>query len=226
MRHKAIIALTPGYNMEAAPPDLEPFLVTAGWRYDLEKRIKVYVTADGREIDRKALSQREIDTYKETHMAKSKYPEIQVGQVFGELTVREVLAERDKLGAIQILCDCSCGVEKVANKYLLQSGQTKSCGHLKRAGRPSKAETPVQAIAPRTASGFNLKSIAQQIEGLTQLFKAVPLASVGAVRDELRRLKEHAVSPLFDDHEKLDDYLSVTNWFYESRAALAELEAK
>ena len=298
MRQKAIVAATPGLNMEPAPPDLSDVLMFAGWRINFEKRIKEYVTADGRVIDRKPLSQREIDNKEKHTMAGTKKrPDIVIGQQFNELTVKKELADRDKYGLKQYLCDCSCGAEKIVNRTGLLKGEPKSCGHLKKgrpkAGQPKQEradpvrsnklkkagrtngrvaeqaayhadlqkgmpvipeaakmtafhaggetpspepekpveepetpvviEQPVQAIAPRTAQVFDLKAAAMQIEAITQLAKAMPLASIAAVRDELRRLKEQPLSPLFSESDKLDEYLAVTNEFYEYRSALEVL---
>ena len=49
------------------------------------------------------------------------------GKTFGRLTaIRR--AENGKSGRAQWLCRCSCGAEKVAASYALQSGNTSSCG--------------------------------------------------------------------------------------------------
>jgi hypothetical protein len=52
---------------------------------------------------------------------------VQVGEVFGELTAREV-AGRDKRGHILWRCDCSCGEPKLVRASRLCSGDTRSCG--------------------------------------------------------------------------------------------------
>ena len=53
------------------------------------------------------------------------------GQVFGELTALEPTEQR-KNGRIVWKCICSCGKEVYVTAKDLRSGNTKSCGHLKR----------------------------------------------------------------------------------------------
>ena len=54
-----------------------------------------------------------------------------IGQKFGRLTVI-ARAENNKRGQTRWLCKCECGNEKIVGAYLLKSGQTKSCGCLKK----------------------------------------------------------------------------------------------
>lgn len=51
---------------------------------------------------------------------------VEVGQEFGRLTVSE------SVGSGKSLCKCSCGNEKIVRTQYLLSGNTKSCGCLKR----------------------------------------------------------------------------------------------
>lgn len=54
------------------------------------------------------------------------------GQVFGELTVvsRET---NDKHNKAQWLCTCTCGQQTIVGSNALVKGNTRSCGHLRRA---------------------------------------------------------------------------------------------
>lgn len=55
------------------------------------------------------------------------------GQTFGELTVIE---QTDNICTARgWLCRCSCGKEVKLSTYVLVSGHTKSCGHLRRQSR-------------------------------------------------------------------------------------------
>lgn len=54
------------------------------------------------------------------------------GQNFGKLTVIEPAAQRDSIGSVRWLCRCSCGSETVVSAYNLKSGNTRSCGCLKK----------------------------------------------------------------------------------------------
>lgn len=53
------------------------------------------------------------------------------GQQFGELTAIEPTDQRKSVGVVW-RCRCSCGAEVYATAKDLRSGNTKSCGHLKR----------------------------------------------------------------------------------------------
>ena len=53
------------------------------------------------------------------------------GQTFGELTVLKRDDTRKGKNAYW-LCKCSCGKEKSVETRKLLSGETKSCGHLRR----------------------------------------------------------------------------------------------
>lgn len=55
---------------------------------------------------------------------------VQVGETFNRLTVLDT-SKKDKLGRI-CLCSCSCGRQVQVHGYLLRSGNTQSCGCLKR----------------------------------------------------------------------------------------------
>lgn len=56
---------------------------------------------------------------------------VAVGEKYGRWTViRE--EERGHRSRIYVLCRCDCGVEKLAQTYLLVTGVTKSCGCLRR----------------------------------------------------------------------------------------------
>lgn len=57
--------------------------------------------------------------------------EIQNGQQFGRLTV--VYNQGFTDGFIRYMCKCECGTMKVVPKYRLLTGNTKSCGCLRRA---------------------------------------------------------------------------------------------
>ena len=52
------------------------------------------------------------------------------GQRFGELTVIEDTGMRTKNGLVIWRCKCSCGKECHISSQSLQSGRTRSCGHL------------------------------------------------------------------------------------------------
>ena len=59
------------------------------------------------------------------------------GQVFTRLTVRECV--RDAKGRVAWRCDCSCGGSKVVKAACMFSGDTKSCGCLRREVMRAKA---------------------------------------------------------------------------------------
>src|SRR5687767_13891689 len=96
---------------------------------------EVVIEDESGDFDLPEAEPEKLQQEKHTTMKNQKRPDIEMGQQFGELTVKEELAERDKSGQKQYRCLCSCGAEKVAVRYLLLTGQTKSCGHLKRQGR-------------------------------------------------------------------------------------------
>ena len=51
-----------------------------------------------------------------------KFIAVKPGDVFGRLTVVEMLDSMD------VLCDCECGNEHITKKYSLVNGKTSSCG--------------------------------------------------------------------------------------------------
>ena len=66
-------------------------------------------------------------------LLKLKYaPKNFVGKRFGKLIVKERLKLMNKNRSIYYLCICDCGIEKVIGSNNLQSGNTKSCGCLKK----------------------------------------------------------------------------------------------
>ena len=53
--------------------------------------------------------------------------DIQVGQTFGEWTISSLIPG----DSINVMCRCSCGVERKVNKYSLIYGKSTGCGHNK-----------------------------------------------------------------------------------------------
>lgn len=56
-------------------------------------------------------------------------PEYHIGRSFGDLTIKEILSDKNKHGQTMCKCSCSCGKEVIAKVYSLVTGNTKSCGH-------------------------------------------------------------------------------------------------
>lgn len=53
---------------------------------------------------------------------------VEIGQVFGRLTVLEEMLTREPNNARRWLCKCECGTLKVVRAGHLSSGKTRSCG--------------------------------------------------------------------------------------------------
>lgn len=53
--------------------------------------------------------------------------DVQVGQTFGDWTVSSLIPG----DSINIMCRCSCGVERKVSKYSLIYGKSTGCGHNK-----------------------------------------------------------------------------------------------
>ena len=92
-----------------------------------------------------------------------------VGQQFGRLTVLEEAAGQAWPGGQakrRVLCECQCGKKKIVTVSALCSGNTKSCGCLRRdasstkkfdlVGRVFGRLTVLEEATPRTTSGGNV----------------------------------------------------------------------
>lgn len=53
--------------------------------------------------------------------------DVQVGQTFGEWKVSSLITD----DSINVMCRCSCGVERKVNRYSLIYGKSTGCGHNK-----------------------------------------------------------------------------------------------
>ena len=74
--------------------------------------------------------------------------EVQISQVFGDLTVIEPVEHTGKNGRtwIRWKCQCSCGNERLLTSGELLSGHIKSCGHRKTRGYQRSSKTMVGQI--------------------------------------------------------------------------------
>lgn len=81
---------------------------------------------------------------------------IAIGQTFGKLTVLSKMLKRDKSGHHYYLCQCECGEKTPVRDSRLISGNTRSCGCIRRENRSSyrariKAENDFLAEERRKA---------------------------------------------------------------------------
>lgn len=90
-------------------------------------------------------------------------PKIQAGDVFHDLTVVE-LHHQDTRWRRHYLCRCKCGTEKVIQGGLLTSGNTKSCGCLKREKAREKCLPHGTAAMRQVIAGYKDKAKKAGIE--------------------------------------------------------------
>ena len=91
-------------------------------------------------------------------MAKSQYPTIKSGDIFGRWTIIQIGVGRSSSRGLIHLCRCTCGTEKPVQQQLLRNGNSKSCGCYQREFATAQKQTHVLHKSPENGIWRNIKA--------------------------------------------------------------------